>query len=69
MAFHYLKLAIPAVVNAILMNLIWQMNIVAVVRMGSTAAIAGVGLGTVTLNMLCHSLILGANGAQETLTS
>jgi len=45
------------------------MNIIAVVRIGSAETIAGVGLGTVTVNMLCLSLMIGANGAQETLAS
>jgi Na+-driven multidrug efflux pump len=63
MARHYLKLAIPAIVNAIFMSLVWQMNIIVVVRIGNAGMIAGVGLGTVTLNMLCLSLMIGANGA------
>mgnify|MGYP006136535859 CR=1 FL=1 len=63
MARHYLKLAIPAIVNAIFMALVWQMNIIVVVRIGNAGMIAGVGLGTVTLNMLCLSLMIGANGA------
>jgi len=69
MSKHYLKLAIPAIVNAVFMAMVWQMNIIAVVRMGNAETIAGVGLGTVTINMLCLSLMIGANGAQETLAS
>ena len=37
--------------------------------MGSAAKLAGVGLGTSWLNVLCFSILMGTNAAQETLTS
>ena len=45
------------------------MNVIAVVVTGNHAQIAGVGLGTVTLNMLCISVLIGTNSAQVTFVS
>jgi Na+-driven multidrug efflux pump len=52
MAQHYLKLAVPAIVNAIFMAMVWNMNIICVVRMGSAELVAGFGVGITTLNIL-----------------
>ena len=69
MTKHYLKLAIPAIVNSVFEMIVSQMNIIFIGRMGSAIKLAGVGLGSVSLNMVCLSVMIGFNGALETLVS
>jgi Na+-driven multidrug efflux pump len=40
-----------------------------VARLGDPTIVAGIGLMTATVNMLCTSFLIGLNGAQETLVS
>jgi len=49
--------------------MIWQQNLIFVGRMGDATLLAGVGLATTTINMMCFSLLVGLNGALETLVS
>ncbi len=46
-----------------------MINIIFIGRLDDAAKLAGVGLGTTILNMLCFSILLGMNGALETLVS
>jgi Na+-driven multidrug efflux pump len=69
MSSHYLKLAVPAVLNAITMQAVMQMNIIFLSHMGDATIISGAGLGNMTVNILCLSLMIGLNGAIDTLVS
>ena len=69
MVKHFLSLAAPAVGQNILMLLVWQLNVIYVARIGDSTTVAGIGLATATINMLCNSILVGLNGAQETLVS
>jgi Na+-driven multidrug efflux pump len=66
---HYLSLAAPAVGQNILMLVVWQLNIIYVARLEDSTLVAGIGLATATINMICNSILVGLNGAQETLVS
>ena len=45
------------------------LNIVFVSKLNNPALIAAVGLGNTTMNLCCLSVILGFNGALDTLIS
>ena len=49
--------------------LIYLINAVYAGRFGDAAKLAGVGLGTTFLNIICLIPLRGVNGAQDTFTS
>jgi MATE family multidrug resistance protein len=69
MTRRYLKLAVPSIVNNLFNEFTFQMNIFFIGRMGSPTLMAGVGLASVTVNMLMTSVVIGVNGALGTLVS
>ena len=66
---HYLRLALPASLNQVQGLLVMQMNFVFLGRFASSTMVAGVGMGSVTLNVCCLGFMYGLNGAQDTLVS
>ena len=49
--------------------LVMQSNLIFLGRIGKAPLVAGVGLGSVTLNIMCLTLVYGVNGAVDTLAS
>ena len=64
-----LKIASPLVLSLFVQNLNQVMNIVFMGRLNNPVLLAGVGLGTMTSNILCLSILLGFNAALQTLAS
>ena len=46
-----------------------QFNLIFLGHFGDASMVAGVGLGSVTLNIMCLSMLYGMNGAIETLVA
>ena len=69
MTKHYLSLAGSAVAQNMIMFLIWQLNIIYAASLGDSTVVAGIGLMTATVNIMCNSILIGLNGAQENLVS
>jgi Na+-driven multidrug efflux pump len=66
---NFFKLAIPTMISCSFLELTFFINGVYASRMDDRAMLAGVGLGTVVLNMGCLNPLVGMNGAVETLVS
>ena len=65
----FLRLAVPMVISCNFSVMIGLANTVFAGRFNDAAKLAGVGLGCSTTWILCMSLVLGLNGALETLVS
>ena len=66
---NFLSLAIPTIISCLCQQLTSIINAIYAGRMNDPAKLAGVGLGTSWLNVICFSILVGTNGAQETLAS
>ena len=66
---NFLRLAIPAMISCSFFMLTPLFNTIFVGQMNDASKLAGVGLGTMMLNMGCLWIMIGINGAQETLAS
>jgi MATE family multidrug resistance protein len=64
-----IKKAIPAVFAMLLRRMIDLSNVIFVGHLKDPDMIAGVGLGTITANVLCFSIALGLSGGIDTLSS
>ena len=61
--------AIPSVATMYLWQAQTLINLIFIGQYGDEAMIAGVGMGNMINNILCLSIIMGMNGAVETLIS
>jgi len=69
MSINIIKVAVPTILAQIFALLVVAINTAFVGHAGDTAKLAGVGLGTLYVNIFCQSIILGLNGAVATLVS
>ena len=63
MSRHFTILSVPTVVTCFFLSLIYMINIVYAGRFGDSATMAGVGLGTTFLNIICLIPLRGVNRA------
>ena len=66
---NFLTLSIPNIVSFFFLALIYLINAVYAGRFGDAAKLAGVGLGTTFLNIICLIPLRGVNGAQDAFTA
>jgi len=64
-----LQIAIPSIFQLLVCIFIEVINASFIGHLKDPAKVAGVGLGNVFLNVSCHSIISGLNGAVDTLVS
>lgn len=69
MSLHIAKVAIPTILGQVFALLVVSANTAYIGQVGDEFMIAGVGLGTLYVNIFCQSIILGLNGALQTLVS
>ena len=67
--YKFLRIAIPTIFSCLFLELIYFINAVFAGGLDDAAKLAGVGLGTVFINMICLHPLIGMNGAVETLVS
>ena len=67
--FNFLKISIPTIISCIFLELTFLINTVFAGGLNDASKLAGVGLGTVCVNIVCLQPIMGMNGAMETLVS
>ena len=67
--FNFLKITIPTIISCLFLELTYFINAVFAGGLNDPAKLAGVGLGTVVINMVCLHPLIGMNGAVETLVS
>ena len=65
----FARLVIPTVLRCNFMLLTGMADTIFAARFNDAAKLAGVGLGNTTLNIFGLSIIMGMNGALETLVS
>ena len=65
----FLSLSIPTIFQCNCMLLTGMFNTIYAGRFDDAEKLAGIGLGNTTLNILCLSIVMGMNGALETLVS
>jgi Na+-driven multidrug efflux pump len=66
---QFTKLAIPTVLSCIFMQLVSVINIVFVGQLNDAAKLAGCGLGNTLASICGFSIMVGLNGAIDTLAS
>ena len=66
---NFLSLAIPTIISCLFLQLTNIVNVIYAGKMSEPAKLAGVGLGASWLNVVCFTIFMGMNGAQETLAS
>lgn len=64
-----LAIAVPASLSSILFFSIEIMNLMFIGYLNDPAMVAAIGLGNMTINFTCFSIILGLNSALQTLVS
>ena len=64
-----MKIAVPTMVSCLFLQLEFLINTIFAGRLNDPAKLAGVGLGTTLLNVVCFIPLMGMNGAVETLVS
>ena len=64
-----IKIAVPTILAQVFALLVIASNTAFIGHLGDAAKLAGVGLGTLYINIFCQSIILGLNGAVSTLVS
>ena len=71
MTKHFARLAGPSVITNVFSYLVMTVNTIFAGQFEeeSAAKLAGVGLGSMVLGMLCRHVLAGFNGAIETLAS
>ena len=65
----FLRLAVPTILSCNFMLLTGLANTIFAGRFNDAAKLAGVGLGTSAMCIICLAVVLGLNGALETLVS
>ena len=67
----FARLAIPSVITNVFSYLVMTVNTIFAGQFeeDSAAKLAGVGLGSMVLGMICRHTLAGVNCAQETLVS
>ena len=68
-SLEFFKLAIPTMISCLFLFLTFTINTAFAGMLDDPAKLAGVGLGTTFLNILCFEILMGMNGAVETLVS
>ena len=66
---NFLKLAIPTIISCFFLFFLFTINAVFAGRLNNAVKLAAAGLGQSWLNVMCFHILVGTNGAQETLTS
>ena len=56
-------------ISCVFLFLTFTVNTIFAGQLNDAAKLAGVGLGTTLLNILCFEILMGINGAIETLVS
>jgi Na+-driven multidrug efflux pump len=69
MCLRIIKVAVPTILGQVFSLLVVAANTGFIGHLGDEAKLAGVGLGTLYVNIFCQSIILGLNGALQTLVS
>lgn len=69
MSLHIVRVAVPTILGQVFALLVVAANTAFVGHLGNNSMLAGVGLGTLYVNIFCQSIILGLNGALQTLVS
>jgi Na+-driven multidrug efflux pump len=69
MSLHIVRVAVPTILGQVFALLVVAANTAFIGHLGNNAMLAGVGLGTLYVNIFCQSIILGLNGALQTLVS
>ena len=69
MVVNFLQLAIPAMISCFFLFFLFVINAVFAGRLNDATKLAGFGLGQTWLEVVCFTVLIGTNGAQETLTS
>ena len=64
-----MKVGVPTILGQVFALLVVSANTAYIGKLGDNAMLAGVGLGTLYVNIFCQSIILGLNGALQTLVS
>ena len=65
----FLHLAFPIIIQCNFIYLIVVLNTIFAGKFNDAAKLAGVGLGTTINHIMCLSVLMGMNGALETLVS
>ena len=68
-SFRFLRLAIPTMISCVFLQLTYFINTIFAGHLNDPAKLAGVGLGTTLIGVLCFQPLMGLNGAVETLVS
>ena len=63
------RIAVPTIISCVFMQMMYLINTVYAGKLGDASQLAGLGLGTCLLESLTLSIIMGMNGALETLVS
>ncbi len=63
MCLRIIKVAVPTILGQVFSLLVVAANTGFIGHLGDEAKLAGVGLGTLYVNIFCQSIILGLNGA------
>jgi MATE family multidrug resistance protein len=69
MSWKIVKVAVPTILGQVFALLVIASNTAFIGHLGDSAKLAGVGLGTLYVNIFCQSIILGLNGAVSTFVS
>lgn len=69
MFFKIIRVAVPTILAQVFSLLVIASNTAFIGHLGDSAKLAGVGLGTLYVNIFCQSIILGLNAAVATLVS
>ena len=69
MSQNIVTIAVPTILGQVFALIIYAFNTAFIGQLGDSAKLAGVGLGTLYVNIFCQSIILGLNGAIATLVS
>ena len=68
-SMNFFKIAVPTMISCVFLQLTFLINTVYAGKLNNAAKLAGVGLGTTLINVICVVPLLGMNGAVETLVS
>lgn len=69
MSWNIVRVAVPTILGQVFALIVYAFNTAFIGQLGDSAKLAGVGLGTLYVNIFCQSIILGLNGAVATLVS
>ena len=67
MLWNITCISIPAIITSISALVVEIINISFIGHLGDASLVAGVGIGTMYINVSCMAIIVGLNGALSTL--